>query len=268
MEDHMSQLTEDEIPHSWCIVKHFLVGCDHHVREAIGHMERLGRDSSKYRAFHNKLMNLDVYPEPNITIPEVVELRTEWRYIIEDPTLTGECEICDKDITPAIKRLIGRKQLKEDNKDYNNPYSNNNIRKTLYSKHTYKNSDKRMEAKDIGIIFASNSLGVAGHEILVGLDAKYPTWPMKPSLLGDLLGLGLAFYGGMNFPEPWDLITAVTGTYIGTDIYRYIQQWAGGTPTVRIARTAAMPQRVTYTTQNDIAVKPTPLANGKYVVMA
>lgn len=106
MEDHMLQLTEDEIPHSWCLVKHYLVSCDHHVREAISHRERLGLDSSKYRAFHNKLMNLDVYPNPNITIPEIVDLRTEWRYIIEDPTLTADCPLCDSDITPKIKKLI------------------------------------------------------------------------------------------------------------------------------------------------------------------
>ena len=118
MEDHMSQLSEGEIAHSWCVVKHYLLACDHHVREAIGHMERLGRDSSKYRTFHTKLMNLEVYPNPKITLPELVDIRTEWRYIIEDPTLTGECLICDDDITPKIKELLKQYEKKKKKINY------------------------------------------------------------------------------------------------------------------------------------------------------
>ena len=271
MEDHMSQITEEEIPHSWCIIKHHLVGCDHHVREAIGHMERLGRDSSKYRAFHNKLMSLNVYPEPKITLSELVELRTEWRYIIDDPTLTGECEICDKDITPTIKRLISKKQLKEYNKDYNNPNPHNTLRKTLYSKHAYKNSDKRMDQKDVGIILGGDSLGVAAHEILIGLDTRYPLWPVKPSLVGDLAGLALAIYGGLNFSAPYDLLAATVGGYVSMDLYRYIQQWMGITPTVRVTTAPVTvgitPTKVAYTTQNSVVVKPTALMNqGRYLV--
>ena len=269
MEDHMSQITEEEIPHSWCIIKHHLVGCDHHVREAIGHMERLGRDSSKYRAFHNKLMSLDVYPEPKITLSELVELRTEWRYIIDDPTLTGECEICDKDITPTIKRLISRKQLKEYNKDYNNPNPHNTLRKTLYSKHTYKNSDKRMDQKEVGTVLAGSSLGVVAHQTLIALDARYPLWPVKPSLVGDLAGLGLAIYGGLNFSAPYDLLAATIGSYVATDLFRYIENLTG--PAVRVAtvspRVAVTPTKVAYTTQNSVVVKPTALMNqGRYLV--
>lgn len=271
MENHMSQITEEEIPDSWCIVKHYLVGCDHHVYEAIGHMERLGRDSSKYRAFHHKLKKIGIYPEPKLTLREIVELRTEWRYIIGDPTLTGECEICDTDITPTIKKLLGDKLLKEDNKDYNNPNSINSLRKTLYSKHTYKNSDKRMDQKDVGIILGGDSLGVAAHEILLGLDARFPLWPVKPSLVGDIAGLALAIYGGLNFLAPYDLLATTVGGYVSMDLYRYIQQWMGITPTVRVATVsptvAVTPARVAYTTQNSVVVKPTALMNqGRYLV--
>lgn len=267
VEEHINELDKKEVASAWCAVKHYLLALDHHVSEAIGHTERLGLDNSKYKKFRKKLLDLQVYPEPKLTVKDVVELRTEWRYIIEDPTLTGECEICDKDITPTIKSLIGRKQLKEDNKDYNNPHNYNTLRKTLYSKHTYKNSDKLMDQKEIGIVLAGDSLGVAAHEILMGLDTRYPTFPIKPSLLGDAAGLALAIYGGLNFNAPYDLLAAVVGGYVSMDLYRYIQQWIGVTPTVRVAAVST-PRRITYTTQNDIAVKPTPLANGKYVVMA
>ena len=118
VEEHINELDKKEVASAWCAIKHYLLALDHHVSEAIGHAERLGLDNSKYKAFRKKLLALPVYPEPKISVKDVVELRTEWRYIIEDPTLTGECEICDTDITPTIKSLIGRKQLKQDNKDY------------------------------------------------------------------------------------------------------------------------------------------------------
>jgi len=272
VEEHMLSLKKEEIPHAWCIVKHYLLACDHHVQEAISHTERLGLDSSKYRDFHKKLSEIGMYPQPKITVPEVVALRTEWRYIIGDPTLGEECEICDTDITPEIKQLmekIGEINHKKLNRKDNTSNEVNNPQKTLYSIHNNKNSDNKLDnLKDVGMIYGGEQLGYGALKALLWADATYPTGFLgqKISLWGDLIGAGVGIYGGLKFDEPWDLVAALVGGYLTTDLWRHLETML--TPPAVTYTTPAGQQTgsVTYVTQNSVAVKPIPLSTGRYRV--
>lgn len=108
MEEHLKELEEEDVPHGWCLKKHFLLAVDHHVEEAIGHAERLGLDPTPYRNFRNKLLELNVYPQPAFTMEELLELRTEWRKVIDDPTLVEDCPLCAADV--SIKLSGSRKK--------------------------------------------------------------------------------------------------------------------------------------------------------------
>lgn len=100
MEEHLKELKEEDIPHAWCLVKHYLLALDHHVEEAIGHAERLGVDSTPYRKYRAHLLELNAYPQPLFTMKELIKLRTDWRKIISDPTLVEDCPLCSADVSP------------------------------------------------------------------------------------------------------------------------------------------------------------------------
>jgi len=104
MEEHLTELKAEEIPHSWCILKHHLLLLDHHLYEAIGHAERIGEDSTPYRRFREKVLDLKGYPEPRLSLNDLVELRTEWRQIIKDPTLGVKCPLCEGDVAKILER--------------------------------------------------------------------------------------------------------------------------------------------------------------------
>jgi len=334
MEEHLSELEDYEVPHAWCCVKHYLLAADHHVREAIGHAERLGLDSTPYKRFYRKLKELDVYPEPHITIPDVVELRTEWRYIIGDPTLTGECEICDTDITPEVKAVIEQiidkmqekevetkpeehrhmdyhetfnpekyltmeKQLADElledlskehevdkpelviSEDCHEPdvgrYSNGKIymcksginlhvlghefkhhlqnsegghfweteaesysvdlfkpKKTLYYEKNHDGS-KMMSLNDIAVIYGGQHIGQGLERLLEFLDTQYPEGLMgvKASLLGDVAGTVGGAYLAMELDPPYDLLAALIGGHVSTDLWEQAEEMMGGGTTAR-----------------------------------
>ena len=106
MEEHLNELEEKDIPHSWCLVKHYLRILAHHLDEAIGHAERLGIDPEPYRKFRQEIIDLNIYPEPHVTEKDIVKLRSEWRRIIGDPSLTSDCPLCSKDITPEVAEKL------------------------------------------------------------------------------------------------------------------------------------------------------------------
>lgn len=105
-----SYLTPHGVVHN-CIVKHYLLAKDHHAEEAIGHAERLGlmEEAEKYRAFREKLKKLPAYPQPAFSLAELLELRTEWRKIIGDPTLVEDCPLCAADVSPGTLESLKEK---------------------------------------------------------------------------------------------------------------------------------------------------------------
>ncbi len=110
MEEHLKELSEEDIPNAWCAVKHYLLALDHHVEEAIGHAERLGIPSKPYRDFRSELLELNAYPAPRFDPKDLLKLRTKWRIIISDPTLVDDCPLCSADVDPAtLKKLKGNR---------------------------------------------------------------------------------------------------------------------------------------------------------------
>lgn len=105
MEEHLAELTPEQSVHSWCLVKHDLLLCEHALLEAISHSERAGKDPEVYRRFRQKILDLNVYPKPHISIKDLAKLRTEWRRIIKDPTLSNECPLCSSDIE-ELRQLL------------------------------------------------------------------------------------------------------------------------------------------------------------------
>lgn len=336
IEEHLGELEDSEVSHSWCVVKHYLLATFHHCREALGHVERLGRSSTSYKRFYRKLKELNVYPEPRITIPDIVKLRTEWRYIIGDPTLTGECAICETDITPEVKAIIediisklqekeGEPELEEHMHTHLNPdkylqmerqlaeeilkdlseeygvdppeivisnkchepnvgsYRNGKIymcrsgvnlhllahewrhhlqrhsgshfseseaesfavdlfkpKKTLYYKKNH-DGNKMMTINDIAVVYGGQHIGQGVERLLEYLDVQYPAGIMgvKASLIGDLLGTVGGVYGAMELDPPYDLLIALIGGHLSTNLWEQAEEFMGlgpvayGTPSYK-----------------------------------
>lgn len=105
MEEHLAELTPEQSVHSWCLLKHDLLLCEHALLEAISHAERAGKNPEVYRRFRQKILDLNVYPKPHISLKDLAKLRTEWRRIIHDPTLESECPLCSKDVE-ELRQLL------------------------------------------------------------------------------------------------------------------------------------------------------------------
>lgn len=139
--------------------------------------------------------------------------------------------------------------------------------KALYAHHAIKKSERTLKSlRDVGLIYGGDSLGVALRQILINLDAQYPGWRFKPSLIGAILGAVGGAYGALNLDDPWDLLAPVIGGYLAMDLYRHVQlPFISG---VAMVTNTAGTSRVAYTTQNAIAVKPVAMTNrGRYVVV-
>jgi len=123
--------------------------------------------------------------------------------------------------------------------------------------------------RDVGLIYGGDSIGVALRQVLLNLDAKYPGWRFKPSLIGAVLGAVGGAWGALNLEDPWDLLAPVIGGYIAMDLYRHVQLPFTANVPLRVA-TVPSPDaaRVTYAMGNDIAVRPTAImGQGKYRVV-
>ncbi|GAG56642.1 unnamed protein product [marine sediment metagenome] len=140
--------------------------------------------------------------------------------------------------------------------------------KALYAYHAIKKSERTLKSlRDVGLIYGGDSLGVALRQVLANLDMRYPGWKFKPSLIGAILGAVGGAYGALNLDDPWDLLAPVIGGYLAMDLYRHVQVPFIGMPTT-VVTTAPVPARVSYVTQNSVAVKPLAISNqGTYRVV-
>ncbi len=138
--------------------------------------------------------------------------------------------------------------------------------KNLYAHHANLKSDRTLKTlRDVGLIYGGDSIGVALQNVLRGMDAKYPGWRFKPSLIAAILGAVGGAYGALKLDDPWDLLAPIIGGYLAMDLYRHVQLPFLGQSFVA---TPALPTRVVFTTQNNIAVKPTALVGqGRYRVV-
>ena len=237
MEEHLNELSEEDVPHSWCSVKHYLQLLYHHVSEAVTHAERLGLDPAPFRNFRNELMKLKVYPVPHVTEQDIAKLRSEWRRIIGDPTLTSGCPLCSGDVTPEVLEKLeaasGKKQSPEEalksvaslfeakGQPVSEKLSFSHVLNTEVLASAPEGKTRMVERKVMMGIYGA-SIGAKVVEIgLEKLDAVYtvPVLPAplnKPSVLGKVaIGVGTPLYllltkktGGKLASIPWLVFAA------------------------------------------------------------
>jgi len=162
----------------------------------------------------------------------------------------------------------GGKPLKEDEAEKYAIDFFNNPQKTLYALHNHVNSDKALKSnREIGLVYAGDSLGVFAHQILQSLNVRYPGgfFGQPVSTWGDLVALVGSIYGAQKLDDPWDTLALTTGAFVAMDLYNVLLGMVS--PSVKLTTVTVPTVPVQYTTQNNIAVKPVPsYAQGRYIV--
>lgn len=98
MEEHMAQLGSSKIADSWCIQKHGLMALNHHLMEAVIHLQEVDPSKAKdIKEFQEDFKKFMESPD----LGELRRLRNRFREIIDDPTLKSECPLCKMDYTGA-----------------------------------------------------------------------------------------------------------------------------------------------------------------------
>jgi len=120
---------------------------------------------------------------------------------------------------------------------------------------------EEMNVKDVGIIYVLNGLGFAADYGIKELDTRWPEgfWGQSVSFWGELGGAVLGFVGAVKLPAPLNLVSAMIGSYLTTELIkqgirmyqperiavrprvytppmRYISPPAVGTPPVAVGR--------------------------------
>jgi hypothetical protein len=100
IEEHLQQLPMNA-DRSWCVKKHALLVCDHHLAEAVNHASR--RDQRKAEACRRLRVAAEAVLRPGdaLHLPkleDVSRLRNQVREVFSDPTMADEsCSICSRD---------------------------------------------------------------------------------------------------------------------------------------------------------------------------
>ena len=98
MEEHMAQLGTSKISDSWCHEKHYLLASNHHITEAVIHLQEVNpKKAEELKAFQQDFKEYMEHPD----LGELRRLRNRFREIIDDPTLKSECPLCKMDYTGA-----------------------------------------------------------------------------------------------------------------------------------------------------------------------
>lgn len=101
IEEHLQQLPSG-VDNSWCVQKHSLLCCDHHLAEAVNHASRIDPLlAERYRRIKIQAERVLKPSEPGVLpkLGEVARLRNSMRQAFGDPTaVSGKpCSICSKD---------------------------------------------------------------------------------------------------------------------------------------------------------------------------
>ncbi len=143
--------------------------------------------------------------------------------------------------------------------------------KSLYVLHTHSHNERNMamrevgitDWKDVGVVYGGELLGFSADYGLKYLDTLRPEgWMGQPvSFWGDILGAIGGVVGALYLDAPLNLLAALVGGYLATDLVNHIIRIA--TPPVLIV---AVPPTV-YTPGYTPPAAPTPaVTSGTYVV--
>ncbi len=157
--------------------------------------------------------------------------------------------------------------------------------KGLYSNHAHSHSEVKMSLrtvgisdwKDVGVVYGGNVLGFSTDYGLKYLDTLRPAgWMGQPvSFWGDLLGAVGGALGALYLEAPYNLLSALVGGYLATDLINHIISIAG-TPIIGVAAPLYTPQ-IRYTPPSTFVrpaptvIAPTPVVvtqTGRYQITA
>jgi len=99
IEDHLASLPPG-INNSWCVKKHAMLVCGHHLAEAVNHASRISRDLGARYMELKRQAEKTLRPglsDPLPSLGEVAAFRNDMRRVLEDPTLVESCALCKKD---------------------------------------------------------------------------------------------------------------------------------------------------------------------------
>lgn len=141
--------------------------------------------------------------------------------------------------------------------------------KGLYSMHNHSHNDMVKKIKDVGVIYGVQQVGFGVDYALKWADTQVPAGFMgQPiSLWGDLVGTLGGILGALYLKAPYDLVSAIVGGYLSTDLWNHLVRLT--TPTL-----VARPPPLVYTPPVSSVVKPAPTAavvatpSGRYQITA
>ena len=99
VEEHLAQMSPGE-KRSWCVKKHSLLACDHHLGEAINHVSRYDpRAAESLRRVRERAERTLRPGDPNYLpqLGDVAKLRNSLRHAFRDPTLGHGRGVCAQD---------------------------------------------------------------------------------------------------------------------------------------------------------------------------
>lgn len=98
-------------------------------------------------------------------------------------------------------------------------------KKNLYSVRANYHSGGSMEIRDVALLYGGMHLGRAVQRALQWADTQYPKsiFGLDPSLVADIGGAVLGVVGAVKLSSPWDILSALIGGYLSTDLWRHAE---------------------------------------------
>ncbi|MHA1262333.1 MAG: ImmA/IrrE family metallo-endopeptidase [Candidatus Freyarchaeota archaeon] len=120
--------------------------------------------------------------------------------------------------------------------------------KTLYSPTAkYDGSERNMKTlKDVAVVYGADHIGQGILRALDWLDTQYPgiVFGQDPSLVVDLVATLGGIWGALNLRDPYDMLAALLGGYISTDLWRQAEKIAA--PAARFVPAPTVTQTKTF----------------------
>jgi len=121
------------------------------------------------------------------------------------------------------------------------------MQKNLYLFHTnYGGSEENMAitVRDLAIVYGSQHIGKGIVRGLEYLDTLYPgaVFGADPSLVADLFGTVGGILGGLYLKSPFDVLSALIGGYMSTDLWRHAEKMAAPAVAVRFVPVTPTPE--------------------------